>query len=419
MNLLIFLKESFLFAYNALKVNRLRTVLTLLGITIGIFAIISVLTVFKSLELQVRESLSVLGDNVVYVQQFPWVPEDGQEYKWWDYLNRPTPSYEEYELIEKLSDQTAHAAFSVSGMRDIKFENRTLEDILLWANSHDFDKVRSFDLEDGRYFTKFESNSGTNVAIIGHTVAEQLFPYRYPIGKEIKISGFKATIIGVAVKEGQNQVVGGGSLDEAVLIPVKFAAKIIDINSRRAGPMIIVKGKEGVPVQFLVDDLRGVLRAARSLRPREKDSFALNQSSMLSAGIGQIFAVINLVGWIIGGFSIIVGGFGIANIMFVSVKERTKLIGIQKALGAKKRFILLQFLFESTLLSIIGGSIGLIIIFIGSLIANSRMEFDIILTPGNIMLGLIISAIIGLVSGYAPAQSAAKMNPVDAINTAF
>jgi putative ABC transport system permease protein len=413
------LKESFLFAINALKVNRLRTLLTLLGITIGIFAIISVFTILDSLENTIRNSLSSLGDDIIYVQKWPWAPPPGEEFKWWEYLKRPVPKIEEYEQIKKRSEKAEIVNFAASTLRTVKYKNNTAEDAILWANSHEFERIRTFELEDGRYFTPFESTAGKNVCLIGHQLAADLFQGINPVGKDIKISGRKVTVIGLIAKEGKDILNSGGSLDDMIVLPIIYSKTLLDIKSENANPMIMVKAKPNVSVSELKDELRSILRSTRTLSPKEKDTFALNQSSILNSALNSIFGVINLAGWLIGGFSILVGGFGIANIMFVSVKERTNLIGIQKSLGAKRKFILFQFLFEAVMLSLIGGTIGLVLIFAGSLLASSKIDLEITLTLGNIFLGLLISIAIGLISGIFPSYKAARLNPVEAINTTF
>ncbi|MFC2151201.1 ABC transporter permease [Bacteroidota bacterium] len=419
MLLLNLIKESFLFAINALKVNRLRTLLTLLGITIGIFAIISVFTVLDSLENTIRNSLSSLGDDIIYVQKWPWAPPPGEEYAWWEYLNRPVPSVDEYEQIKKRSDRAEIVNFAASTLRNVKYKSNTRENAIIWANSHEFERIRTFELEDGRYFTPFESVAGKNICLIGYQVANDLFQGINPTGKVIKIQGRKITVVGLIAKEGKDILNSGGSLDEMIILPIMYAKTLMDIKSENTNPMIMVKAKPNVTISELKDELRSILRSTRTINPRQKDNFALNQSSILNSALNSIFSVINFAGWLIGGFSILVGGFGIANIMFVSVKERTNLIGIQKSLGAKRKFILFQFLFEAVMLSLIGGIIGLFLIFIGSLIASNKIDLEISLTFGNVILGLIISVIIGIISGIFPSYKAAKLNPVEAINTTF
>lgn len=410
------LKESFLFAYGSVIVNKLRTFLSLLGITIGIFAIISVFTIVDSLEKNIRESVASLGDNVIYVQKWPWAM--GGDYAWWKFMRRPVPTYQDFEEVKRRSMGAEAVAFTLSSRVGVKFRNNFAPNWIMWAVTPDFNNIRSFDIEKGRYFTPFEMQAGRPIVIIGHELASKLFEGVDPIGQVIQVQGRKNTVIGVMKKEGR-VAMGGGSMDDVVLVPVNTVRSSIDIRRESLNPMIMVKARPNVSNEELTDELTGILRTVRRLKPAAEDNFALNQASLISRGLDQIFVVINLAGWVIGGFSILVGGFGIANIMFVSVKERTNIIGIQKAMGAKNHFILLQFLFESVLLALLGGILGLLLIFIGTTLVSSFTEFSISLTFGNILLGLMVSGIIGVISGYAPAHSASRLNPVEAINTTF
>ena len=410
------LKESLFFAYHSIVVNKLRTFLSLLGITIGIFAIISVFTVIDSLERNIRDSISSLGDNVIYIQKWPW--EFGGEYKWWVYLQRPVPNIKEYEYLKRQSQRSEALCFAIATNVTVNYKSNSISNAAFMAATHDLEELRTFEIEKGRYFSFFESNSGRNVCIIGHEIANKLFEGELPLGKQIVIQGHKLNIIGVFKKEGKD-VIGGGSFDELVLASVNHARNLINIRSERLNPYIMVKAKPNVSIEELKAEIKGLLRAYRRLKPKQDDTFALNQASLLTQGFKQIFGVIDIAGWIIGGFSILVGGFGIANIMFVSVKERTNIIGIQKSLGAKNYFILFQFLFESVLLATIGGVIGLLLIFIASTLASNAIELKIYLTIGNIITGLTISVIIGVISGFSPAYNASRLNPVDAINTHF
>jgi putative ABC transport system permease protein len=230
--------------------------------------------------------------------------------------------------------------------------------------------------------------------------------------------GRKLLVLGVMKKEGKGTF-DSFILDDVVLLPLNYFRNIIDIRRQSANPMIWVQAKPNVSVYELSDELRVLMRSYRRQKPSEEDSFALNQTSLINNQLDQLFAVLKTAGFFIGIFSIIVGGFGIANIMFVSVKERTRIIGIQKATGAKNYFILLQFLFESIMLSLAGGIIGLFIVFLGSVIINASSEFAVYLTMNNILLGIGISSLIGMVSGFAPAWQGARMDPVVAINTSF
>jgi putative ABC transport system permease protein len=411
-------QESLQSAYKTIVVNKLRTILSLLGITIGIFAIISVFTVLDSLESNVRESLADLGDDVIYLEKWPWAPEAGKEYEWWKYYNRPLPSPNEYQELKKRLNKAGSVCFVSARNRTISYLNNSAEDILVWGVSEDFEKTRSMNLDLGRYFTDFETYSGKNYAIIGNKLASELFENENPVGRKIKISGNKAIIIGMLQKEGKSMI-GGGSMDESLILPVRFFGKIINLREESSNPMIWIKAAENVPVGELKDEVRGILRAIRRLKPSADDNFALNQASMISAGVNQIFKVINVAGWIIGMFSILVGGFGILNIMFVSVRERTNMIGIQRAMGAKRSYILLEVLYESAILSLLGGIIGLLLIFIGTLIVNYTSDFEIHLSLGNIIKGLIISGCVGIIAGLFPARQASRLNPVEAIATTF
>jgi len=413
--------ESLRFAFSSVIVNRLRTILSLLGITIGIFAIITVFTVIDSLEMNIRESLSSFGENIIYIEKWPWAPEEGQEYEWWQYWNRPVVKYQEYQIIKDraLSPQTV--CFFAFTNRLVEYNNNSIDRSDIWGTSEEFEEIRDFEISDGRFLTPFEFHTGKNMVVIGNAIAEKLFEGKSPVGKEIQLGGIKVSVVGVFKKEGTS-VFGGGSLDEVILMSVQFLRTFLDIRSENASPMIWVMGKPNISNDEMVDELTQIIRSARRLKPKAKDNFALNQTSMISKGLDKVFRIINIAGGFIGIFSILVGGFGIANIMFVSVKERTNQIGIQKALGAKNYFILFQFLFEAILLALTGGVIGLLLVFGGaSAVTGYELlgNFKITLTLGNIILGLTISAVIGIISGFAPAWAAARMDPVEAINTTF
>jgi putative ABC transport system permease protein len=402
-------KESILFAVQALVVNRLRTILSLLGVTIGIFAIISVFTMVDSMEKGIRDGVASLGDDVIFIQKWPW--EMGGNYPWWKYWQRPEPSVKDELMLAKRDGLVKATAFMADGDRTVEYLNNSVEGAKIMIVSHTYNEVKKLDIVEGRYFTPTESASGRNLAIIGADIAEGLFPNGNVLDKKIKIGGAKVTVIGLFKKEGESMI--GNSMDEVVLIPVNFARSIIKVKN--LGGTILAKGKEGVNIEALKDDLRKNMRSIHKLKPREDDDFALNESSVISSGLDGLFSAINSAGLIIGLFSIIVGGFSIANIMFVSVRERTSLIGIQKALGAKNYFILLQFLFEAVFLCLLGGLIGLLLIYGLTFVASSMLEMEIVLTMKNIITGLTLSAVIGLVSGVVPAVSASKLDPVEAI----
>jgi putative ABC transport system permease protein len=406
------IKESAFFAFTSILANKLRTLLTLLGITIGIFAIISVFTAVDALEKGIRDSIDSLGDNVVYIQKWPW--HFGGTYQWWQYMNRPQPVVNEMAEIQRRATTVDVTAFMVNASSNVEYLSNKVESATLLGVSSEWDLVRNFEFAEGRFFSPIESEAGRNVVILGFDIAESLFLNTDPIGKNVKIFGRFAEVIGVMEKEG---VGFGNSHDEVVILPLNYIRSFIDIRSERHGPMIMAKARPGITNEEMIDELTGVMRSIRRISPLEDENFALNETSIISRGFDGVFVVITLAGWIIGGFSILVGGFGIANIMFVSVRERTSIIGIQKALGAKRYFILLQFLFEAIILSIIGGLVGLMLVYLGSYLASQIFGFNFMLTLANIMLGINVSAVIGLVSGFVPALTASRLDPVEAIRS--
>ncbi|HLO90687.1 MAG TPA: ABC transporter permease [Lentimicrobium sp.] len=407
-------RESYVFALKAIVVNKVRTMLSLLGITIGIFSIISVFTVFDSIELTIRKSVNSLGNNVLYVQKWPWA--FGADYPWWEYMKRPEPRLNELTEIQRRSTASDASAYIVGTYRKIK-HGRLSMDASINAVSYDYPSVASLELQSGRYFTMDEATGGRPVAIIGSEIASQLYQGNDPVGQKIKVFSRQVEIIGVNKKEGAMSF--NNSTDYQVMVPVNFGRQFMDLKGDNIGAAIMVRAKPNVSNEELSDELKGIMRSIRRLKPGTKDNFAINQTSFINQGFDALFGVISIVGWIVGGFSLLVGGFGIANIMFVSVRERTPQIGIQKSMGAKSSFILQQFLFESIFLSILGGLIGLLIIFILTLLISHFFDMPLVLTAGNIFLGITVSGVIGLVSGIVPALSAARLDPVEAMRSSF
>ncbi len=405
--------ESFDFAWTALRANLLRTTLSLLGVTIGIFAIIAVFTVVDSLERNIKDSLDFLGSDNINVDKWPY--GFGGPYPWWKYIKRPNPDYDEFEFLEEnVKNMRGITIVSVRDNVPLKRNSNSSSGNNLVGVSYGYKDVFETPILEGRYFTDQDTERARNVAIIGDKVKEELFSFESAIGKEIKIKGLNYHIIGVLEREGES-IFGAGSNDEAVFVPYKSFLKQYYAGKRRGiGSSISVKGLENdAGLLNLEGELRELMRRKRGLKPKEIDDFALNRPEAVSNFIGSTFKALWWGGWVIGGFSILVGGFGIANIMFVSVKERTSIIGIQKSLGAKNYFILSQFLFESIFLSLIGGSLGIFLVYLLSYIELGTL--DIVLSLINIMIGLGVSAVVGTLSGIIPAATAARMDPVEAI----
>ncbi|WP_018476548.1 ABC transporter permease [Pontibacter roseus] len=406
--------ESFRFAWQALRSNLLRTILSLLGVTIGIFAIISVFTLVDSLERNVRDSMSFIGDKVLYVEKWPW--SFGGEYPWWKYFKRPQPNVHEFRQLDRnLTNDAGVAIFADRGGNVFKHRNNSFDDAGLIGVTYDYNRVTEIPVEEGRYFVPQEVDAARNVIIIGDEVANTLFPGQPAVGQQLKVGGHKFNVIGVMERQGES-LFGMPNFDQMGIIPYATFSKMFATGPNGIGSTIAVKGREeDIGLQELEYEVRGMMRNIRGLKPRDEDSFAINRPEMATQAVTGFFEVVGLAGWVIGGFSILVGGFGIANIMFVSVKERTNIIGIQKSLGAKNYFILFQFLFESVFLSIIGGGIGILLVFLLTLIPQDMMKVS--LSAGNIILGLGVSAVIGMLSGIIPAVLASNLDPVIAIRS--
>ncbi len=410
------LKESLNFALHALRVNRLRTLLSLLGVTIGILTIVAVFTMVDSLERAIRSSVQGLGSNVVYIQKWPW-GGGGGEYKWWQYFQRPEPNYYEMEEMADRLNNAEHIAYLFGVRQTLKYGLNSVEGVTAMCVSHEYNYIWNFDIEEGRYFSELESRKGAPIAILGHDVANGLFPNISPIGRTFSILGRRLKVIGVISKQGKSLI--GNDLDGSILVPIQYVGNLMSLKNQN-GSTIMISAKEGVEMSELKDEVIGTLRSIRRLKPKADNNFAMNEISMVSNNLDKLFGVVGLAGLVIGGFSVLVGGFGIANIMFVSVRERTNQIGIQMSLGAKRIFILLQFLIESVVLCTMGGLLGIFLVYLGQLALPYFMEdmsFQIQLSLKNLIQGLSISIIIGLVSGFVPALSASKLNPVDAIRT--
>ncbi len=408
------LKESFAFAMNALRNNKLRTMLSLLGVTIGIFSIIAVLAAVDSLDKKIKSDMSDLDKNMIYLIRFSFGPS---EIPRWKREQFPDVTYEEYEFIRKSVNGIDKMSYNVfTRNENIKYEKKTVSAVNVNPTTEEQAGIEGIKIGEGRFFNEAESNSGTPVIVLGFNVAEGLFENAdQAIGKKVRLYGQYFTVIGVTEKQGMSTF--GDSNDDKAIFPVNFVRRLYGDNSDMMTPAIVIKPIKGIDMEEFKAELRHKLRDFRGVKEGEIDNFFVNVLSGFTDLIDGIMGQMNVVGWIISGFSLLVGGFGIANIMFVSVKERTNLIGIQKSLGAKNRFILLQFLFEAVILSVIGGIIGLILVWIIAMILTQVLDFEFVLGLGNIVLGTSLAAMIGLISGILPAISASRLDPVEAIRS--
>jgi len=405
------LASSFRLTMQELMVNKLRTVLSLIGISFGIFCIIGVLATVNSLEANIQNQIKSLGSNTISIDK--WDYAGGPDFPWWKFLNRPVPKYNEVNFIKQRSSLVKNVAFVIDSRVTVEYESYALEKVSVIGVSEEENAIEPVKMEYGRYISPAEFLSGSPVVIVGYTNAENLFGNpALAVNKEVKIKGTKATIIGVIKKVGSTI---GIDYDQSFITPYRFAKQIF--NEQNSRPHIVVDGKENVSSKALADELEGVMRSIRKLGPRQEDNFTLNQISSFSDKVSSLFGSINLGGWAIGILSLIVGAFGIANIMFVTVKERTAMIGLKKAIGAKKRSILSEFLLESAIICIMGGIMGLILVYILTVVLTKAFDFPVFISAGILILAISICIVIGILAGIIPAYSASRLDPVVAIRS--
>ncbi len=409
--------NSFKMSLGELKNNKLRSALSLTGVAFGIFCIISVLATVNSLEYKIQSDITALGTNTIYIDKWEYGAGDNGDYPWWKFVNRPIPEYNEVKYIKQRASLAENVAYFTQNYTRLDYGNSELQGVNIYGVSNEYNDIQTIDIAAGKYFSEGDFSRGTPVAVIGYNNAEQFFgtPDR-AIGKQVTFDGHRVTVIGVVQKQGQN-FGPGFDYDHSVLLPYYYYASIYAINNDNGNPFILVKGKPNVPSTALTDELKGVMRQIRRLSPQEDDNFALNDVSFMTEAVSGFFGTVDAGGWAIAGLSLIVGAFGVANIMFVTVRERTSQIGLKKAIGAKSRTILLEFLLESAFLCIIGGFIGLLMVWGLSAILNIFLPFPIIISFNIIFLAFSICVILGILSGIIPATIAARMNPVEAIRS--
>lgn len=400
-------------ALQELKVNKLRTFLSLFGITIGIFCIIGVLATVDSLENKVQTDIKALGSNTIYIDK--WNYAGGNDYPWWKYLKRPNMKVEELRFVKEKSQLALAAAFFVSNSVNLSHEDNILNNVNFYGVTNEFNQIQTIDMGQGRYLNEADFQRGSAVTIIGTKVAEELFgKAEMALGKEVSYSGRRLYIVGVIKKQGSS-LIGGFNYDECAIVPYRYFASIY--NPDNNNPYIMVQGKPGVASTALADELNGVMRQIRKLSPQQEDNFTCNDVAEFSTQVNGFFGQVSAGGWAIAGLSLIVGAFGVANIMFVTVRERTSQIGLKKAIGAKRRTIMTEFLLESAFLCIIGGFVGLALVWLLAVGLSAALPFPIIIAPNIVMLALSICIVLGVLAGIIPASIAAKMDPVVAIRT--
>ena len=409
---LTILSNSFKLTMQELMVNKLRTSLSLIGISFGIFCIIGVLATVNSLEMNIQNQVKSLGSNTIYIDK--WNYAGGNDNPWWTYLNRPVPKFAEVAFIKERSQLASDVAFQINSRTTVQYKGSVLENIQLTGITEDENNIQPITIEFGRYISSSEFAYGTPVCMIGYDNAELLFGSpQNAVGKEIKVKGVKIGIIGVIKKMGENMI--GQDYDHIVMTSYRFARSVL--NEDNSSPIIKVKGKEDISSVALADELKGIMRSIRKLSPKQEDDFTLNEISALSDQVTSLFGSINIGGWAIGVLSLVVGAFGIANIMFVTVKERTSMIGLKKAIGAKKISILLEFLLEAAIICILGGLVGIVLVYLLTLVLTNLFDFPVFISTGILSLAISICIFIGILSGMIPAYTASRLDPVVAIRS--
>lgn len=407
--------SSFKIAMQELWKNKLRTFLSLFGVTIGIFCIIGVLATVNSLELNIQSEIKALGTNTIYIDKWDYGAGGGPDYPWWKYVKRPSPKYDELQQIKDRTTTAENAAFIINTQSSVDVDQNSLNGVILYGITEEFPSIQPIEIQYGRFMTDAEFGLGANAAVIGNEIAEKLFgDAQRAVGKQVTAKGKKINVVGVIKKQGST-LIGGWQFDKSLITDYRFSRNLMD--EKRADPLIIVKGKSNMTSKAVKDELKSVMRSLHKLSPTQEDDFALNDVNDFSDALSKAFVSVNIGGWAIGILSFIVGIFGVANIMFVTVKERTTQIGLKKAIGAKNGVILTEFLLEAAFLCIIGGLIGLILVLILTKIATAVLHFPIFLSPQIIAIAIFICIVAGVLSGIIPAIKAAKMDPVQAIRS--
>jgi len=403
--------NSFLMALQELKVNKLRTFLSLFGVTIGIFCIISVLALVNSLQATIQSAMSELGSNMVNVGKWEWM--NTSDYPWWKFINRPEVRYSEFEFLQQNSKDAQAMYYLNTTNTTLVYKDNTYN-ANFYGVSEEFNQMQNVAIAAGRYMTAADFTRGTPVCVIGDEIATQLFQIpELAVGKQINLNNNKVTVLGVIKKQGQ--LINVFQFDQSMIVPYHYFATLYNVE--KLDPSVFVKAKSGISNTELIGELRVLMRQVRRLNPTQDDNFALNDVNMFQQQIDNLFAGLNTAGWAIAGLSLLVGGFGVANIMFVTVRERRSQIGLKKAIGAKKSSILVEFLLESAFLCLLGGLIGLILVWILSMVISAMFPFHMFVAFKIIVLAFSICIGLGIISGIIPASMAAKLNPVVAIRS--
>ncbi|MBN2356707.1 ABC transporter permease [candidate division KSB1 bacterium] len=401
-------RESFLIALAAIKANKTRGILTTLGIIIGIVAVVTTMTVANGLGNNFKESISAIGSDVFYVSRMPWIFTGN----FFEFRNRPNVTFKESEKLETRLKRAVAVNPSTGSRQSVKYRSRVLEGIPIIGTTEKQTIVASAVPEYGRFFTTIDVQFKKYFCVIGSEIKEQLFKDVDPMYKRIKIGRYNFRVVGVMEKQGSSGFFGGPNFDRRIFVPVTTFLKVFGGSNRQFDIAVKAPGQE--EMEDFRFELVGEMRKIRKLNPMEGDNFAINTMDSLMNAYNNVMGVVVLIGLVVTGISLFVGGIGVMNIMFVSVTERTREIGIRKAIGAKRRSILVQFLVESSAICLIGGLIGVLLSFGVTELIN-RTVLPATVSIGIVIVALLVSVVVGVLSGIIPAFRASRMNPIDAL----
>jgi len=395
--------EGFLIAQRALMANKTRSILTTLGIVIGVVTVTLMLTIIQGLNASFAKQISFLGSNTVYIDQYPWIWDDD----WWKYINRPKVTLANYEDVLRKSKLSAAVAPMTGTSRPVAFRDKSLTGVQVMGATNSFLEVSSTVPEFGRFITDTDDHNARRICVIGQDVRNELFRQLDPIGRDLRIGHNRFRVVGILEKQGS---MFGQSRDNLIIIPTNT---LLSTFGRNRSIQIAVKAQDGVEIDALVDELTGIMRSSKNLKPQDEDNFSINRQAALQNLYNTMTGGVYAAGLVIGGISLLVGGIGIMNIMLVSVTERTWEIGMRKAIGAKTVHILWQFLVEAVMICMLGGSVGLLIAYLGSLAINNVLPA--VLPLWLAAFAVLFSAAVGVLFGLFPAAKAARLDPITAL----
>jgi putative ABC transport system permease protein len=405
--------ESFRIAFAQIRANKMRSVLTALGVIIGIVAVTLMGTAIKGIDIGFERSLAMLGDDVLYVQKWPWHNVED----WWNYQNRPPLLIQQADELNRIIAATPNSLLDVAvpmAQRgtSVKVGENQVSGVACFGTTAEYSRLMSVDFTAGRFFNETESIAGRQVVVLGADVADALFPGAPALDQTVLIKGQPFTVIGTLARQGS--FLGLFSFDSQVLMPINAFRKYYSI--RNGGTSLRVKVTDKTRLADATEELMGAMRRVRSQLPGERDNFSINQQQAFKEQLDPVKSGIALAGLFITGLSLFVGAIGIMNITFVSVKERTKEIGTRKALGARRRTILLQFLIEAVSICLIGGTVGLALTYTLCMIVERAMpSLPVEFSANLVVISMAVSVITGVVSGFMPALGASRLDPVVAL----